>query len=357
MSSATIDETQSFAGALGKELGIGEVRSGSWFSKLVMLYLRHHQARVGPSGHLDGEARAARARRAIRRACAKSTVTGVASGATSTGAALLTLHTHGVGAIVGVPAAAAGLVGEVLYRAVVHVDLTCELADLYGIHFDPDQPDDLLRLYSLIFGEDPPPAEGAQGLMDRVLRLGGDDVGLKIGTRLVSQALKRSAVPVMGVVTSGLSNLRLTRQLGDTVLRYIRYQRALQDLLAENLDASGPHADLLIEGVWFALTADGQISTAEAAVLAWLVRQRPPLERAALGKLFVEDDEAWMRRLGEAPAELRAGLYHALEVAASVDRAAQLPERRLLRRAARALGQEFDGARLDALARRLDGMH
>ena len=43
---STLDPT-SFAGVLGRELGVREVRSGSWFTKLVTLYLRFQRGRPG----------------------------------------------------------------------------------------------------------------------------------------------------------------------------------------------------------------------------------------------------------------------------------------------------------------------
>jgi hypothetical protein len=353
MDSVNMEETQGIAGALGKELGFEEVRSGSWFTKVVQLYLRWNRARARPVA--EDQPRPEQARRAIRRACVKTGLTGFASGLTSTGSALLTLNTHGIGAVVGVPATVGGLLGDVLYRAVIHMDLTCTLGSIYGIDFDPEDPADLMRLYSFAFeSEEEPPAEGARGLVDRVLSLAGDDLGVKIGRKLLGQALRRNTVPVLGVATSPLANVRTTRRLGETVHRYLRYQRALQDVADRLLQGEGAPGELAVEGVWFMLTADGQMKPEEAAILGWMLGRLPPLERGAARRRFVEDEGAWMERLAQVPEAQRAGLFRLLEVAAAVDRSASLPERRMLRNAARTLGLEFDPRHLEELTRDLE---
>ena len=38
-----------------------------------------------------------------------------------------------------------------MYRSLVHFDLTVQLADLFGVEFDPSDPADIIRLYSLVF--------------------------------------------------------------------------------------------------------------------------------------------------------------------------------------------------------------
>lgn len=348
-----MDDTQGIAGALGKELGFEEVRSGSWFTKVVQLYLRWNRARARPTPeHIP---RAKLAERAIRRASLKTGVTGLASGLTSTGSALLTVNTHGIGAIIGVPATIGGLLGDVLYRAVIHVDLACTLGAIYGIDFDPEEPADLLRLYSIAFESDgEPPPEGARGLVDQALSLAGDDVGVKIGRKLLGQALRRNTVPVLGIATSPLANVRTTRRLGETVHRYVRYQRALQDVVDELLKDHEAPGELAVEGVWFMLTADGQMKPEEAAILGWMLGRLPPLERGAARRRFVEDEAGWMERLRGVPEKQRGGLFRLLEVAAAVDRSASLPERRMLRNVARALHLDFDAQHLESVTRELE---
>lgn len=354
MSDAAVP-AEGFAGALGRELGVREVRTGAWFTKLVTLYLRFYQPHV-PSSRDLARTPQDRAKRMINRAAIRSALTGAAAAATATGATVLTVQTHGIGAIAGIPAAAFGIFGEMLYRALVHVELTVELAHIYGFQLDTGDPTELMRVYALAFGLEGSP-DGtlgeAQNTLDSVLRLSGQDMGKSIGARLVGDSLKRNSIPFMGIATSAISSFQRTKELGGTVHRYVRLHQALRGALVDQIRALGPAAPLLVEGAWFMLTADGRLAPEETAVLAWLVEQFPAAERPALRERFVEDEAAFLARLADAPEEARDVLLSAFEVASSVDGPPTLPERRVLRNAARALGREFDTTRLDRVAREL----
>src|SRR5215472_17089112 len=140
---------------LGAELGICEERRGGWFTKLVGYYLRRYQAKraagAGRVSTTNGAHASERAHSAILWACIKSAVTGATAGAVSTAATLVTAETEGAAGFVAVPVAAVAIGGEMLYRSLVHLDLTMELADIFGVKFDAADPDDLFRLYSLVF--------------------------------------------------------------------------------------------------------------------------------------------------------------------------------------------------------------
>ena len=50
----------------------------------------------------------------------------------------------------------------------------------------------------------------------------------------------------------------------------------------------------------------------------------------------------------------RGDFFHALEVAATVDKVVSLPERGILRSAARALGRDYDEARITPMVKQFD---
>ena len=81
-----------------------------------------------------------------------------------------------------------------------------------------------------------------------------------------------------------------------------------------------------------------------------MVNKLDPVERHAVTHRFVEDELDWTERIGTGvPEELSDVFIHALEVAAAVDKEVGVPERKILRRAARALGREFDPARVEKM--------
>ena len=115
------------------------------------------------------------------------------------------------------------------------------------------------------------------------------------------------------------------------------------------------HLDLLLEGLWFIFTADGKLSPEEAAFLAHMLQQLDPLRRRATIARFVEDELDWTLRIGqEVPERMRDAFLHVLEVAAAVDKEVGLPERKILRRAAHALGREFSQERVEKMIAQLE---
>lgn len=328
---------------------------GRWFTRYAEWYIRRRYARGVPPVHVKGRHKAEQAERAIRLACVKSVVTGAAAGMLSTGATIVTAETEGLGAVVTVPFALTVVGGEMLYRATVHLELSCALADIFEVRIDPDDPDDLWRLYALVFHterhrdrDDP-----GRDLVERVAETEGERVGESVGAQLVGESVMRNVLPVVGIASSALMNWRVTHHLGHTVRRYMRYRRALSAALAHVEAACDRHFDLFVEGVWFLFSADGRLNHEEAAVLAGLLRRVDVFQRAAVSQRFVEDETDWVERLPQIPESARNAFLRAMEVAAAVDRSVSLPERKILRRAAHALNRPFDASRVVRMMRTL----
>ena len=106
-------------------------------------------------------------------------------------------------------------------------------------------------------------AAGDQGkeLVREVTHVEGEDVGEKIGHLVLGESIMRNVIPVVGVVSSAITNVVLTRKMGNTVRRYFRYQRAFGDTFSQAIELlHGETRDLLIEGIWFIFTADGKLA-------------------------------------------------------------------------------------------------
>ncbi|MEO8799991.1 MAG: hypothetical protein ABI551_18990 [Polyangiaceae bacterium] len=73
----------------------------------------------------------------------------------------------------------------------------------------------------------------------------------------------RNIVPVFGIFSSAVTNYILTKRLGNTVRRAMRYQRVMDDTFDRWSDACAAHLDLLIVGMWFVFTAGGRLTPEE----------------------------------------------------------------------------------------------
>src|SRR5690606_7519269 len=180
-----------------------------------------------------------------------------------------------------------------------------------------------------------------------------DDLGARIGTEIFGESLARNVVPFVAIASSSVANWVRTRKLGDSVRRYLRYQRALDEALAP-FEAHPDIFDLLLEGIWFLFIADGHINVEETVTLANLLNRLDATRRDAITSRFIDDELDWTERLSTVPEPLRDAFLHTLEVAAAVDTHVSLPERKLLRRAALELGRPTDPVRVEALLYELE---
>lgn len=346
---------------IGATMGVREdAHPSGWFTRLARYYFARNFAKRRERGITTSDRAAPdRARSAIFWACVKSAITGALAGSASTGATMVTAQTEGLAAGVAIPVGLAAIGAEMLYRSKVHIDLTCELADIFDLELDPNDPSyeqDLWRLYALAFGthdhDDDDPEDPGKQLVQDVSQIDGEEVGEKIGHAVLGESVMRNIVPFVGIASSAITNIVLTRRLGHTIRRYMRYQRAFKDAFEDACDLLDGHLELLIEGLWFIFTADGKLAPEEAACLANLLHDLDPVARHAVTARFVEDEHEWTERIAkEIPEGLRDVFLHALEVAAAVDKEVSVPERKILRRAARKLGRDFDMTRVEKMIR------
>jgi len=363
---ADVARPSALAEAVEARVGARAPRPAAWFTKVVAFYLRRFKERDEARTRAvagDGQSISEAARRRILRASVKSAVSGAAAGTLSTAATLITAQTEGLAGLVAVPVAAVGIGAEMVFRSLVHLDLTVQLADLFGVELDAADPAEILRLYSLVFKTDGEEAEGGEGaaerdpsqlgksLVHRVKHLDAGEVGAQIGDAVLGESVVRNIVPFVGIVSSAVTNFVLTQRLGNTVRRYMRYQRAIDDAFVRAEAECQRHLDLLVEGVWFIFTADGRLAPEETVTLVKLLEKLDPVTGRATLSRFVEDELDWADRIEQIPVPMRAAFYEALEVAACVDKEVSLPERKILRRAAHHLGLPFDLARLEAMVR------
>src|SRR5262249_3393438 len=152
-------------------------------------------------------------------------LSGLASGAAITGATLITAEAP-TGVFIAVPLAAAGIGGDLFARAIIHVDMACDLAQIFGLRFDPDDPTDLWQLWALVFkthNQESDDDDPGKELLKSIGETETSDIGESVGTRLLGESVVKNIVPFVDIVISSAANYRRTRELGDAMRRYLRY--------------------------------------------------------------------------------------------------------------------------------------
>lgn len=336
------DITQ-FLRGLGSEISLRDLRSGNWYTKLLRAYLHYYESRQRPAeiAQLTAEQRAERAEARTRRAAIITTIAGFAAAGGVTAASVATAQSGGWAAPLTLPLAAAGMVGEMLLRTIVHLQLTCDLAELNELHITSGREFEMVRVYALAVRAEMHQTEDdpGRGLVERVMTLqeaGG--LGKLIASNLFGEMLLKNAVPFFDVLFSSMRNWSLTERVGEFVQGYAR-RRVKLDHAVEAVNRRSPQAmELVLEGIWFLFIVDGRLTGVETALLAHMMRGLNVPEDFTMH--FISDEAGWLDRLGamEADRDLRVLTLHALHVATEIENPLHPAKLAILHRAAKTLG-------------------
>ncbi|RKH46034.1 hypothetical protein D7Y23_24720, partial [Corallococcus sp. AB050B] len=350
-----LQRTWQLTRTLMQQLSARDLRTGRWFTQLLSTYLRHYDAH---RLHAVADAKGTGAdvtEAYIRRACEAAFLTGAGSGSVTTGITAASADTGVVGVMVAIPASGFVITAEMVMQALIHLRLACDLASAFHVRFDPDDPSDFSRLYALLrggAGEDTEEDPLGLGRVEHLTREKANDLGEDLGAKLLGDSVARNIVPFLNVVTSSVDNWRRTRRLGDSMLRYVRLRRALEDADAALRRVAPRNISLLLESAWFLFVSDGHLRDEESAVLTHALSRLTPERRKETLKRFVGDASEWLQRLSAAPASAREVLQESLNALAAADLAVTGPEQALLQQAAHALNTSLDRGHLDTLVRR-----
>jgi hypothetical protein len=343
---------------LRRQIGIRELGSGQWFTRLANAYLRHRSALGQVNVAVSPTDRSGRANQIIRRGSLEAMLAGSVTAAISTSASVTLAETQWVAGLAGVPLVGVALTAETMLRGLVGLKVACDLGDLYGIRFDSDDAGEIARLCALAFRTEQDEGNGdlGQTLIERLARLEGHEATGAVGLKMLGESIIRNAVPFVGIVVSTLANWQQARHVGQTVRSYVRLRRALDDAIAAAEKDWSEVLDVLIEGIWFVFIAKGRLAPEEVAILARLVRhQGATASRSqSLTARLVQDESDWLRRLDAVPKDARVSVLHVLEVAACADQAVPPAEEAVLERAARALHGSLDHNRLEGMLRQFN---
>lgn len=310
----------------------------------------HAKRAAGAYAHVAPQERA---RSVVRWACAKAAFTGAVSGATTTAAVVATAETEGIAGIVTLPVAAAVVGVEMVARTVIHVDLACELAEIFGVRLEG--ADDMARLLSLRAAPagDEEEDELGRGKLEDVT--GGGEARLEhAALTVLGESVLKNLLPFVGIVSSVATNIVVTRRLGQMLRRAFRYERAMVDILRGASATCAPYMDLLIEGLWFVFTADGRLSPEETACLAQRLDDLDEAKRREVIARFTADESNWLERLQSVPDEARDTFLRVLEIAVALDKSVVLPEEKILRRVAEVFQRPYDARQIERIVAELE---
>lgn len=344
-------------------LDLRDIRSGDWFVRIlqqvVRAYDRNARAEYFQRKYvgLPPDDIADKLISVVSRTAA---VTGGVAGVAVTGAQVGALATGGMTAAL----LASSIGGEMVYLASMQMRLVLDLAVVYDVELDPDDPEDVLLVFGYALGVSPTGvvstfAQRAAGhatkravrkYLSKGVLQSVKSMGAKVGLKVLQKTVIKYTVPAASAVVGSSFNYLSTKSIGKIAKTHFAQRGAANEELWALLSRSEGHDLVFLAGVMCMANADGQLSSAERDLYVSMLSRvslpddaREEFERLARS----EDDilEAAAGRLAE-PDERRAFL-DVLSLLAVCDGELADEERDFLTRAAAKLDITIDLATVE----------
>jgi tellurite resistance protein len=332
---------------LVKGLSPDEIKSGSWFTKLLAHALSSYTEKVNWQyfqEKYEGVPADAIVDQRIKMASRYAAIEGGLSAGVYTGAIALTIGSAGGASPAVVPAALATIMADVAYTSQLQLRLAYDIAVLYRVPLDMSDPDDLWKLIRVAFtikgGE--VAREGVvkavpvvvRPLIKRFYSKGVLQAGKSlpvVGRYLLQRNLIKVGIPVVGVPLAAVVN-RYTTQIAGRHARAVFRNDARVIELAENLSGRSQHPQLMLWVAWLVIKADDTISDEEALLIRHLVRlvkeRHHVIDERLAQSVDIDAAEVW-RRLDAEPGDV-GDILDAARAVAAVEGNISRNERKLI---------------------------
>lgn len=352
------------------DLSLDDLRNGTWFAELLTHALHAYATKVDAE-HLRDSYRglppdavvAARVQLAARYAA----VEGGLSAAAYTGVVAATIGSGGAASPLTLPAAGASFVLDLAYTTQLQLRLAWDIAVLYGVPLDLDDPEDLWKLIRIAFvikAREAGRSAAGKGVpivlrpLIKKLFSGSTLTAAKslpvVGKHLLQRNVIKFSIPVVGVPLSAAVNYWSTRMAGAHARKQFRLEGRIVEAARRMTDRTA-HPEALLWVLWMTAKADALVHENERALLRHVAMNVSDLETeaAAIAELErtidVDRDQVWSL-LDAAEGDL-ALVYESAVIASAVDGKTNVNELRLLERLAQRCGTTYDEQAIRELAK------
>lgn len=344
---ADVERERNVLRAFVEGLGFAEIKNGNWFPKLLAISMSAYAKKVDAKYFQDkyhGVPPDAIVDQRIKMAARYAAIEGGLSASAYTGVIVATIGSLGGASPVTVPAAVATVMVDVAYISQLQLRLAYDVAVLYRVPLDVEDPDDLWKLIKVAFtiksGE--LVREGAIKAVPALMRplikrLYSGAVlnaakGLPVvGKFLLQRNLIKIGIPLVGVPLAVILNRWTTAAAGKHARAVFRNEARVLETAERLLDRSR-HPRLLLWVAWLVVQADGQVSDDEALLLRHLTRiarERHEIADERLASVVdLDPDDVWSL-LAEADHDL-SDVVDAAEAVAMIDGDVNAKERAVL---------------------------
>ncbi|MFE6054059.1 hypothetical protein ACFQ6N_25180 [Kitasatospora sp. NPDC056446] len=316
-------------------LSTDDIRSGGWFTKLCAQALRSYTEKATweyfqqkyqgvPADGIVGQQ--------IKLAARYAMIEGGITSSVYTGTIAATIGSLGGASPATVPAGVVTFMVDLTYITQLQMRLAHDIAVIYRIPLDVDDPEDMMKLVRVAFGiKAGEVARGSlkfvPGLVRQVLKkyYSGPVLAAAkslpfVGKHLLQRSIIKFGIPGVGIPLTILVNRYTTVASGRHAKSVFRAEAAVIEL-ADTLVRRTRHPRLMLWVAWLVINADGRIADAENLLfqrLTRLVRERHQIDDGQLADVVtIDPDEVWQRVDAE-PGDL-GDVLDAAERVATVD--------------------------------------
>lgn len=308
------DELRQFV----RDLSFDEIKSGGWFARLLTLSLASYTKKVDWKYFQDkyrGVPPDAIVDQRIKMAARYAAIEGGLSASAYTGIVVATIGSLGGASPATVPAAVSTMMLDLAYISQLQLRLAYDIAVLYRVPLDVNDPDDLWKLIRVAFtikgGE--LAREGAIKAVPALMRplikkffSGSVLTAVKslpvVGKFLLQRNLIKIGIPLVGIPLAVILNRWTTALAGKHARSVFRNEARVLEVAERLLDRSR-HPHLLLWVAWLVVQSDEKVSDDEALLMRHLMRlarERHEIIDEQLGRVIdIEPDEVWSRVASE----------------------------------------------------------
>lgn len=351
-----LDELRSAA----KAYTIDDIRGGGWFGRFLHHGIETYAKKVNAQYFKDrypGLPPDAVVARQVALAKKYAAIEGGLSGAAYSGAVALTVGSGGTAAELTAPAAIASFTVDLFFTTRLQFRLAYDMAVLYGVPIDVDDPEDLLDLLKVAFG-----VKAGELANEAIAKLAPQAVkaGVKavfkgatlewlkalpvVGRYLLQKNILKFAIPGINIPLSAGMNYWWTGAIAKRARDIYRDRAALNEEAIKLVASVEDHA-LLLRTVWLIANADGKYAEGEVVLMRSIAKQLAALGEAddVLGTTINLDASAVAADIRALPdVAAREHLFHAAVISAAADREVNASEIEALTSLAKTCGVAFD---------------
>lgn len=354
---------------LARRISVEEIRQGEWLTRLIKSSLEPYGREVDAAyfeAMYPGLSVEAKVRARIELAASYASIAGGFTAGAYTGAVAATLGTRGAASGVTLPAAGASFVLDLLFLSNLQLRLAYDIAVIYGVPPDLQDPEDLWRIIRVAFLSSGRPtrweslANGApltvRPLLLKILASDPSATAASLpamGRLLLQRSALKFAVPGLGVPLSIAVNYWLVKVAGRRATALFRREARISETARRISGRAVDHAELLWV-LWLIVKADGVLHENERLLLKHVAALVGDLnsELIALASLdaIVDFDTRPALSIPAFVSQDKAGLYQAGVAAAAVDGSIDANELDRLRKIAAHCSLPFDAHAVRKLA-------